>query len=265
VPLRTRAAQASIHRTGELTQLIYLSFYLSTEKMLRPWSQQARQLIPRRGTVAHLGKQGCCVRIHTGNLSIYVSMCIYIYRPARCGCGKDRMRRAARGINIYIYVYLHIYIYRYRYRYIYIYVCVCVCVSRLNSDSLFMPPAPHASVLEPDPYNILVHLEAFMHESICSADGPTHTESNKLYRKVKHRYRPNLSPRQRPTAKARLDQAALAASAEARGATHQARPRSPSRSSLYCPPPCLHYPHYYNTIARLLRAIHNGMKQAKYE
>ena len=30
---------------------------------------------------------------------------------------------------------------------------------------------------------------------ICSADGSTHTESNKLYRKVKHRYRPNLSPR----------------------------------------------------------------------
>ena len=38
--------------------------------------------------------------------------------------------------------------------------------------------------------------------SICSADGPTHTESNKLYRKVKHRHRPNLSPHQRPTAKA---------------------------------------------------------------
>ena len=33
---------------------------------------------------------------------------------------------------------------------------------------------------------------------LCSADGSTHTESNKLYRKVKHRYRPNLSPRQRP-------------------------------------------------------------------
>jgi len=65
--------------------------------------------------------------------------------------------------------------------------------------------------------------------SLCSADGSTHTESNKLYRKVKHRYRPNLSPRQRPTAKARHDQAALAASAEARGATHRARPRSPSR------------------------------------
>ena len=63
----------------------------------------------------------------------------------------------------------------------------------------------------------------------CSADGSTHTESNKLYREVKHRYRPNLSPRQRPTAKSRHDQAALAASAEARGATHRARPRSPSR------------------------------------
>ena len=38
----------------------------STEKMLRPWSQQARQLTLRRGTVAHLGNQGCCVHIHTG-------------------------------------------------------------------------------------------------------------------------------------------------------------------------------------------------------
>ena len=33
---------------------------------------------------------------------------------------------------------------------------------------------------------------------ICSADGSTHTESNKLCRKVKHRARPNLSSRQRP-------------------------------------------------------------------
>ena len=66
---------------------------------------------------------------------------------------------------------------------------------------------------------------------LCSADGSTHTESNKVYRKVKHRYRPNLSPRQRPTAKSRHDQEALAASAEARGATHRARPRSPSLSA----------------------------------
>ena len=27
-------------------------------------------------------------------------------------------------------------------------------------------------------------------QKLCSADGSTHTESNKLYRKVKHRYRP---------------------------------------------------------------------------
>ena len=33
---------------------------------------------------------------------------------------------------------------------------------------------------------------------LCSADGSTHTESNKLYRKVKHRSRPNFSSRQRP-------------------------------------------------------------------
>jgi len=41
--------------------------YMATEKMLSPWSQQARQLTPRGGTVAHLGNQGCCcVHIHTG-------------------------------------------------------------------------------------------------------------------------------------------------------------------------------------------------------
>ena len=72
--------------------------------------------------------------------------------------------------------------------------------------------------------------------SVCSADGSTHTESNKLYRKVKHRYRPNLSPRQRPTAKSRHDQAALAASAEARGATHRARPSRSIENSRFGTP-----------------------------
>jgi len=45
---------------------------LSTEKMRRSWSQQARQLTPRRGTVAHLGNLGCCVHLHTGNLSLFM-------------------------------------------------------------------------------------------------------------------------------------------------------------------------------------------------
>jgi len=34
--------------------------------------------------------------------------------------------------------------------------------------------------------------------TLCSEDGSTHTESNKLSCKVKHRARPNLSSRQRP-------------------------------------------------------------------
>ena len=62
---------------------------------------------------------------------------------------------------------------------------------------------------------IYIYICIYIHIHIYSADGSTHTESNKLYRKVKHRYHPNLSPRQRPTAKARLEQAALAASAGA--------------------------------------------------
>jgi len=41
-------------------------FSMSTR---RPWSQQPRQLTPRRGTVAHLGNRSRCVHIHTGNLS----------------------------------------------------------------------------------------------------------------------------------------------------------------------------------------------------
>jgi len=42
----------------------------STETLLRPWSQQARLLTPRGETVAHLGNQGCCAHMHTGNLSV---------------------------------------------------------------------------------------------------------------------------------------------------------------------------------------------------
>jgi len=51
-----------------------------------------------------------------------------------------------------------------------------------------------------------------------SASGSTHTESCKLYRKVKHRAHPKV--RLQPTAKARPDQAAIATSAAARGTTH---------------------------------------------
>jgi len=41
---------------------IYMYMYIytyiySTKKILRPWSQQVRQLTPRRGTVAHLGNR----------------------------------------------------------------------------------------------------------------------------------------------------------------------------------------------------------------
>jgi len=44
----------------------WINVYVATEQMLRPWSQQARQLTLRRRTVAHLGDQGCSVHIHTG-------------------------------------------------------------------------------------------------------------------------------------------------------------------------------------------------------
>ena len=50
---------------------MYTLFYVqlrATDKLPRPWSQQARQLTPRRGTVAHLGNQFFGVHIHMGNL-----------------------------------------------------------------------------------------------------------------------------------------------------------------------------------------------------
>jgi len=108
------------------------------------------------------------------------------------------------------------------YMYIHIYMCVYTCIYRYLYICIFLYSRQSETLTQ--------RIEA-LQAYVCSADGSTHTESNKLYRKVKHRYRPNLSPRQRPTAKARHDQAALAASAEARGATHRARPRRAIRAA----------------------------------
>ena len=63
--------------------------------------------------------------------------------------------------------------------------------------------------------------------SLCSAFGSTHTESGKLYRKVKHRSPPKVLLT--PTVEARLNRAALATTAETRGVAHRARPRRSSR------------------------------------
>jgi len=119
-------------------------------------------------------------------------------------------------------------------RYMYMFYC---CAPLTPRQVKFLRQLQHPHVVEALAVfenNIYTYIYIYLYvyrTNICSADGSTHTESNKLYHKVKHRYRPNLSPRQRPTAKSRHDQAALAASAEARGATHRARPRSPSRST----------------------------------
>ena len=83
-------------------------------------------------------------------------------------------------IYVYVYkckhiIYIYMYIYIYIYIFIYIYIYMYVYIHRLT--------ARNANVCH-----------------LCSADGSTHTESNTLYGTVKHRYRPNLSPRQRPTA-----------------------------------------------------------------
>ena len=52
---------------------------VGVEEMLRPLSRQARQLTPRRGTVAHLGNRGRCDHIHTGTLSLRRSCTTHAY------------------------------------------------------------------------------------------------------------------------------------------------------------------------------------------
>jgi len=39
------------------------------------------KLTPQRGTVAHLGNQGCCVHIHTGNLSLVTCRVLFARAP----------------------------------------------------------------------------------------------------------------------------------------------------------------------------------------
>jgi len=62
--------------------------------------------------------------------------------------------------------------------------------------------------------------------SLCSADGSTHIESNALYRKVKHRYRPHRSLRQRPTSNLSAPR-----SGSARGVGRSAGSHTPSTAS----------------------------------
>jgi len=61
-----------------------LGFTLNPLNPLNP-----RQLTPRRGAVAHLGNRGCCVHIHTGNLSVYT----YLFRHRLAFCLPHRKRR----------------------------------------------------------------------------------------------------------------------------------------------------------------------------
>ena len=69
------------------------------------------KLTPRRGTVTHLGNQGCCVHIYTGNLSapgvarrrVLIGSVSFVFPPliqltpqkAECRAEKQRQRRGA--------------------------------------------------------------------------------------------------------------------------------------------------------------------------
>ena len=71
-----------------------------------PWSQQARQLTPRRGTVTHLEHQGCCVHIHTGNLSIHsMDACAPRVYLVHTRCAGVKSRHFSPSLYIYTYTY----------------------------------------------------------------------------------------------------------------------------------------------------------------
>jgi len=93
---------------------IYIYIYTSTEKMLRLCSQQTRQLTPRRGTVAHLGNQECCVHIRTGNLSTYshrtrrFELTPTVDSGTSMPLGLELARSIYPSIDLYIHLYIHI-------------------------------------------------------------------------------------------------------------------------------------------------------------
>ena len=132
---------------------------IATDKMLRTWSQQARQLTPWRGIVAHLGNWGCVDRvfIYKGDTSTQArgadpcshSRTVYNTKiqtgnlsHARSRCSSHR-ESIARKTTIQVrgseqdagqrrveYIYIHVYIQTYIYIYIYIYVhnCIYICM-----------------------------------------------------------------------------------------------------------------------------------------
>ena len=154
-------------------------------------------------------------------LSLYIYIYIYIY-VCVCVCVCVCMYICMYVyINIYIYIYIYIYryiqIYRYIHVYIYVYVCVCggVTRGRVCGNWCGCPPCALAPARRARGTLAAVSRESHIEESrrrsrrrvnptscahltrpvlcswnICSADGSSHTESNKLYRKVKHRSPP---------------------------------------------------------------------------
>jgi len=165
--------------------------------------------------------------IHIMSISMYV--CLYIATSV----DQAAVLLAVRG-KVYIHIYLLIKLSITHICIIVLCVCIYLYVYAYVYSGRLQPSGSCSHSPREGMYtypSIYLSVKAVC-VCVCSAEGSTHTESNKLHRKVKHRYRPNLSPRQRPTAKSRHGQAALAASAETRGATHRARPRSPSRFTL---------------------------------
>jgi len=158
----------------------------STEKMRRPWSQQARQLTPRRGTVAHLGNQGCCVHIHKGNLS-------------HSTYTESKIEFSIRQIQMFMKLVLSS-------------GCCLHADTHAHDTHTF-----HKFRIKDRVLHASTMLGGWVNphrEQHTTPQGQTSSPPKSFFT---------------PTAKARPDQAALATLAEARGATHRARPRSRDR------------------------------------
>jgi len=127
------------------------------------------------------------------NTCVYV--CIYVYFHIYIGDANVATAARASGVRrsyilkiSYVYMsicmYIHVFVYMYVCTYIYIYICIyiCVCVSHPHASQVAEVSRQTPGICMSKRIRIRIRIRL----GICSADGSTHTESNKLYRKVKH-------------------------------------------------------------------------------
>jgi len=168
----------------------------------------------------HLCVYVCMYLYLSIDLPIYIFICIHIY-ISRVNLFSMGQRRFSIGATVR----QRSHIYRYKYIYLSIYLSISLsmnewmnewmnqsiyiywltCSPCASGGSPYAPPCGSARAMRCDSMaaaSFTMRCESWNKKgndrSICSADRSTHTESNKLYRTVKHRARPNISSRQRP-------------------------------------------------------------------